>query len=339
MQRIGILLLLLAGCPDEYEATTVDNDYDMYSGEDVEWSWGHASCVVYMRDPSQRTSQARWFDGNRLVASGPLSQREDGGYMRRGFYRDGGKLAIEDGKARTRRFFYDTEGRVSEIVERGQYDAIHKTLIMYDDRDRMIERHTERSSMWPLVERWTYNPYGWVESYVAEANGQTSQIFLVQREPSNLVTATRSWQPNVTTVHEFGYTSSRVTHVNRYTLGATSGQVFLYEYDDKGRIIARTVAPSLTDEAGARTELDYGEKDVIESRDLTANGLLRSRSVYERDPNGDMRVRTDSNADGEFDQLVDLRDECYGTPAVPEFAAIFSPRITIEGEPPYRPEP
>jgi hypothetical protein len=35
---------------------------------------------------------------------------------------------------------------------------------------------------------------------------------------------------------------------------------------------------------------------------------------------------------------MDLRDECHGS-LVPEFAAIFSPRLTIPGEPPYRPEP
>jgi hypothetical protein len=54
---------------------------------------------------------------------------------------------------------------------------------------------------------------------------------------------------------------------------------------------------------------------------------------------GDVRMTVDANADGEPDDIGDLRDECNAAPAIPFFAHAYFPYFTLEGEVPRRPEP
>ena len=109
------------------------------------------------------------------------------------------------------------------------------------------------------------------------------------------------------------------------------GYEFTYEYGDDHRMIARTVAPNLFDEAGQRTELVYSEGDVVEQRNLTAAGFLRSRVTFTRSANGDV-LRA---GDGEADSTADLRDECRSYRAVPELVAKFGPYLEVDGMVPF----
>jgi len=342
LRFIALTSLLLAGCPDEADHAAEDDPFDFFAGEGTEWRWGQPTCVVYTRDAGAPAT-ARWFDGSRLVRGGELSGRDTSSDFRRGFYVDTGRLAIEYGEGQgyyVKRFYYDENDRLSEIVQRGATSThAYHTWLAYDDRDRLVARHSERASAAPLFESWTYAPIGALESYRAEANGRLERGFIATRVGSGLLVEVKRWLSDRSTVYQYEYSPDYLlVHarvVDEQDPAATLD--ISYEYDDKRRIVARTIAPWARDEAGQRTELVFGDQDVVEKRDLTANGLLRARSVFERSANGDVRLVIDGNGDGEPDRGADLRDECYGR-YVPEFAAVFSPRLAIDGEPPFRPE-
>jgi hypothetical protein len=322
----------VAGCPDPASTTDAGPSaaIDIFEGEGVTWSWGTPACAARLEAPGEPPVQTSvvWRDvEGRIVAGESCVGADCRRTSRRGFDRDG-RVVIDDGDSGTRRWTYDTRGRIA--TEHARY-ADGDAWVTYhrDADDRLLDVTTDPvGGGTAFVQRYTRDIVGRVIGYHAEgASGVVSDETYTRDGAGHPVTARilgfRDSTPRYLNV-VFEWLGDRYSHVHAIEDDAAWDLDSYYTWDANGQMVAIS-EDDVTLGHVDTLELDRSALGITRVRETGRDGAASWTLQYDRTP-GRVVKTLDVFGRPPQHQEQTLVDTCpTDPPAEPVWSSSFEP--------------